>query len=120
MAKILVVDDAAFMRMVIKTMLEKNGHEVIAEADNGRNAFLKYQSFHPDLVIMDITMPEIDGQKGLEMIINSYPDAKVIMCSAMGQKTMILDAINAGAKDFVVKPFEEERVMAAIDKVLQV
>ncbi len=116
--RILVVDDAAFMRMMIKDILEKNGFEVVGEAENGAQAVEKYKESTPDLVTMDITMPEMDGITALKEIRNINPDAKVIMCSAMGQQAMVIDAIQAGAKDFIVKPFQADRVLEAIKKTL--
>ncbi len=117
MAKVLVVDDAAFMRMQIKQILTANGHEVIAEAKNGREAIEKYVATKPDVVTMDITMHEMDGIEALKAIMKINKNAKVIMCTAMGQERMILDAINAGARDFIVKPFQPDRVLEAIDKI---
>ncbi|CAM3703596.1 response regulator [Mesobacillus zeae] len=116
--KILVVDDAAFMRMMIKDILTKNGFEVVAEAADGAQAIEKYKEFQPDLVTMDITMPEMDGINSLKEIRKINPNAKVIMCSAMGQQAMVIDAIQAGAKDFIVKPFQSDRVIEAISKTL--
>ncbi|GET12123.1 response regulator [Ligilactobacillus agilis] len=119
MAKsVLIVDDAVFMRMKLKDILEKNGYEVAGEAQNGQEAFEKYQATKPDLVTMDITMPEVDGLEALKMIKDSDANAKVVMCSAMGQQGMVMDAIRAGAVDFIVKPFDTERVIQAIDKAL--
>ncbi|GAA0331890.1 chemotaxis protein CheY [Bacillus carboniphilus] len=115
---ILVVDDAAFMRMMIKDILTKNGFEVVAEAQDGAQAVEKYKEHQPDLVTMDITMPEMDGITALKEIKQLNPDAKVIMCSAMGQQAMVIDAIQAGAKDFIVKPFQADRVIEAIKKTL--
>lgn len=116
--KILIVDDAVFMRMKLKDILEKNGYTVVAEAENGRDAFEKYQATMPDLVTMDITMPEVDGLEALKMIKAFDASAKVVMCSAMGQQGMVMDAIRAGALDFIVKPFDTDRVIKAVDKVL--
>lgn len=119
MAKnILVCDDAAFMRMMIKDILVKNGFEVVGEAQDGVEAVEKYAELKPDLVTLDITMPEKDGLTALKEILSSDSDAKVIMCSAMGQQSMVIDAIQAGAKDFIVKPFQADRVLEAINKVL--
>lgn len=115
---ILIVDDATFMRMMIKDILEKNGYEVIGEANNGITAVEKYKELSPELVIMDITMPEMDGIAALKAIKASDPNATVIMCSAMGQQAMVIDAIQAGAKDFIVKPFQADRVIEAIQKAL--
>jgi two-component system chemotaxis response regulator CheY len=116
--RILVVDDAAFMRMMIKDILSKNGFEVVGEAADGNQAIEKYRELQPDLVTMDITMPEMDGITALKEIRQINPNAKVIMCSAMGQQAMVIDAIQAGAKDFIVKPFQSERVLEAITKTL--
>ncbi|EGC71081.1 chemotaxis protein CheY [Enterococcus casseliflavus ATCC 12755] len=114
--KVLIVDDAVFMRMKLKDILEKNGYEVVGEAQNGQEAFEKYQATTPDLVTMDITMPEVDGLEALKMIRTFDAQAKVVMCSAMGQQGMVMDAIRAGAVDFIVKPFDTDRVITAIDK----
>lgn len=119
MANILVVDDAAFMRMMLKDMLTKSGHQVIAEAGNGNEAVEMYKNHKPDVVTLDITMPEKDGLQALKEIKALDPQAKVIMCSAMGQQQMVIEAIQAGAKDFCVKPFQADRVLEAIQKVLQ-
>jgi two-component system chemotaxis response regulator CheY len=116
--KVLIVDDAAFMRMMIKDILTKNGFEVAGEAENGITAIEKYKDIRPDLVTMDITMPEMDGIAAVKEIIAFDPEAKVIMCSAMGQQAMVIDAIQAGAKDFIVKPFQPERVIEAVSKAL--
>lgn len=116
--KILIVDDAAFMRMMIKDILTKNGYEIVGEAQDGREAVEKYKELEPDLVTMDITMPEMDGITALKEIKQINPDAVVIMCSAMGQQAMVIDAIQAGAKDFIVKPFQADRVLEAIQKAL--
>lgn len=116
--RILVVDDAAFMRMMIKDILEKNGYEVVGEAQDGQEAVEKYKELNPDLVTMDITMPEMDGITALKEIKKINPEAKIVMCSAMGQQAMVIDAIQAGAKDFIVKPFQAERVIEAIQKVM--
>ena len=116
--RILIVDDAAFMRMMIKDILVKNGFEVVGEAADGFQAVEKYRELKPDLVTLDITMPEKDGIAALKEIREFDPDAKVIMCSAMGQQSMVIDAIQAGAKDFIVKPFQADRVIEAINKIL--
>ncbi len=118
MAKILIVDDAAFMRMMIKDILTKNGYEIAAEAENGLKAVEKYQETNPDLVLMDITMPEMDGIQALKKIKEVDAGAKVIMCSAMGQQAMVIEAIQSGAKDFIVKPFQADRVLEAVKKVV--
>lgn len=116
---ILIVDDAAFMRMMIKDILTKNGYEVVGEANDGAQAIEKYKELKPELVTMDITMPEMDGITALKEIKKLDPAAKVIMCSAMGQQAMVIDAIQAGAKDFIVKPFQADRVIEAIKKTLR-
>ncbi|OEF98396.1 response regulator [Desulfuribacillus alkaliarsenatis] len=117
-AKVLIVDDAAFMRMMIKDILSKNGFNVVGEAANGEEAVARYKELEPDIVTMDITMPEKDGIAALKDIKKMNPAAKVIMCSAMGQQAMVIDAIQAGAKDFIVKPFQADRVIEAITKAL--
>ncbi len=116
--KILIVDDAAFMRMMIKDILSKNGYEIVGEAENGQVAVEKYKDLQPDLVTMDITMPEMDGIAAVKEIKSFDPAATIIMCSAMGQQSMVIDAIQAGAKDFIVKPFQPERVLEAVGKAL--
>ncbi len=118
MAGILVCDDAAFMRMMIKDILGKNGYTVAGEAENGHKAVEKYTELKPDLVLMDITMPEMDGIQALKEIRKIDGSAKVIMCSAMGQQAMVIESIQAGAKDFIVKPFAPERVLEAVKKVV--
>ena len=119
MAKnILICDDAAFMRMMIKDILSKNGYNVVGEAENGLKAVEKYSELSPDLVLMDITMPEMDGIAALKKIKANDSNACVIMCSAMGQQAMVIESIQAGAKDFIVKPFQAERVIEAVKKVI--
>ena len=119
MAKnILIVDDAAFMRMMIKDILTKNGYNVVGEAENGLKAVEKYTELKPDLVLMDITMPEMDGIQALKKIKEADANACVIMCSAMGQQAIVIEAIQSGAKDFIVKPFQAERVLEAVKKVV--
>ena len=119
MAKnILICDDAAFMRMMIKDILSKNGYNVAGEAENGAKAVEKYAELKPDLVLMDITMPEMDGLQALKEIKKLDGDAKIIMCSAMGQQAMVIESIQNGAKDFIVKPFQAERVLEAVKKVV--
>ncbi len=118
MSKVLIVDDAAFMRMMIKDILEKNGFEVVGEANNGIKAVEIYKKEKPDVVTMDITMPDMDGIEAVKEIRAFDPGAKIIMCSAMGQQTMVMDAIRAGARDFIVKPFQPDRVLEAIRKVI--
>ena len=117
--KVLVVDDAAFMRMMIKDIMTKNGYEVVGEAANGAEAVVKYKELQPDVVTMDITMPEVDGIQALRQIKSMDSNAKVLMCSAMGQQSMVIEAIQAGARDFIVKPFQAERVIEALQKALK-
>ncbi len=117
MAKILVVDDAAFMRMRAVKLLTQNGHDCI-EAENGVEAVDKYKSEKPDAVMLDITMPDMDGLEALKQIQKIDSGAKVTMVTAMGQQTIVMEAIKAGAKDFVVKPFDPNRVLAAVQKML--
>jgi len=116
--RILVVDDAAFMRMMVKDILSKNGYEVVGEAENGLKAVEKYQELKPDLTTMDITMPEMDGISAVKAIKKIDPSAKIIMCSAMGQQSMVVEAIQAGARDFIVKPFQPDRVLEAVRKAV--
>ncbi|GAW92950.1 response regulator [Calderihabitans maritimus] len=116
--RVLIVDDAAFMRMMIKDILTKNGYEVVGEAENGAVAVEMYKELKPDVVTMDITMPEMDGIEAVKAIRAIDPEAKIIMCSAMGQQMMVMEAIQAGAKDFIVKPFQQDRVLQALNKVL--
>ena len=119
MAKnILICDDAAFMRMMIKDILTKNGYNVVGEAENGAKGVEKYNELKPDLVLMDITMPEMDGIAALKAIKANDPGASVIMCSAMGQQAMVIESIQAGAKDFIVKPFQADRVLEAVRKAV--
>ncbi len=116
--RILIVDDAAFMRMILKDILVKNGYEVVGEGENGLDAIEKYKDLKPELVLMDITMPEIDGIQATRQIKSEFSDANIIMCSAMGQQSMVVEAIQAGALDFIVKPFQPERVLDAVSKVI--
>jgi two-component system chemotaxis response regulator CheY len=116
--RVLIVDDAAFMRMMVKDILSKNGYEIVGEAENGVKALEKYQELKPDLTTMDITMPEMDGITAVKEIKKLDPNAKVIMCSAMGQQAMVVEAIQAGARDFIVKPFQPDRVLEAVRKAV--
>ena len=116
--KILVVDDAAFMRMMLKDILTKGGYEVVGEAADGVEALAKYNELKPDLVTLDITMPNKDGIAALKDIKAADPSALCVMCSAMGQQSMVIEAIQSGAKDFIVKPFQAERVLEAVKKVV--
>jgi two-component system chemotaxis response regulator CheY len=118
MARVLVVDDAAFMRRVVSDALNEGGHEVIGEASTGAEAIVRYMELQPELTTLDITMPDMDGLTALREIIAIDPGARIIMCSALGQENKVLDAIKAGAKDFVVKPFKADRVLDAVGKAL--
>jgi two-component system chemotaxis response regulator CheY len=118
MSRVLIVDDAAFMRMALRRILEKNGYEVVGEAENGAVGVRKYQEYHPDLVTMDITMPEMNGIEALKAIRASDPRAKVVMVSALGQEPYIREAIVSGAAYFIVKPFDEKRVVETLSKIL--
>jgi two-component system, chemotaxis family, chemotaxis protein CheY len=118
MARVLVVDDAAFMRKMVGDALAKGGHEVVGEAGNGVEAIERFQELKPDLMTLDITMPEKDGLAALAEIVAADPSARVVMCSALGQESKVLEAIKLGAKDFVVKPFQPARVIEAVGKAL--
>ena len=118
MARILVVDDAAFMRKMVSDALTKGGHEVVGEAGNGAEAVVRFQELKPELTTLDITMPEKDGLSALADIMTLDPNARVIMCSALGQESKVLESIKLGARDFVVKPFQAERVLEAVGKAL--
>lgn len=115
--KIMVVDDAAFMRMMIKDSLTKNGYTNLIEAQDGQIAIDTYQAEKPDLTIMDITMPNVDGLQALQAIKRIDPSAKIVMCSAMGQESMVVDAIRYGALDFIVKPFKPDRILQTVSKI---
>lgn len=118
MARVLVVDDAAFMRKMVSDVLIKGGHEVVGEAGDGTEAVSRFQELKPEVTTLDITMPQKDGITALREIIELDPTARVVMCSALGQETKVLESIKAGAKDFVVKPFQAERVLEAVGKAL--
>jgi len=117
MVKVLIVDDASFMRISIKNMISKNGYEVVGEAENGAVAIEKYKELSPDIVTMDITMPEMSGLDAMKTIVSQDPKAKVIMVSAMGQETIVRDAVLSGAKGFIVKPFKEDGLLSALKKL---
>lgn len=118
MANVLIVDDAAFMRLSIKQIIEGHGHTMIGEASNGEEAILKFKELKPDVTILDITMPKMGGLDALKHIKDTDPTAKVVICSALGQQEQLAKAIQYGAKDFIVKPFEPDRLVAALNKVL--
>jgi two-component system chemotaxis response regulator CheY len=116
--KVLIVDDTKFMRNILKSILKKKDIEIAGEAVNGRDAVEKYKELKPDLVTMDIIMPEMNGIEAVKAIMAIDPDARILMCSAMGQQAMVIEAIQAGARDFVIKPFQPARVLEAIDRTL--
>ena len=118
MSKIMVVDDAGFMRKMIQTYLRKAGYTDFVEGEDGQKAVELYDSEKPDLVLMDITMPNMDGIEALRQIRSKDPAARVVMCSAMGQESMVMEAIKLGAMDFIVKPFKEDRIIQTVGKVL--
>jgi two-component system chemotaxis response regulator CheY len=118
-AKILIADDLSFMRMIQREILTERGYTVVGEATDGVDAVNKYQALSPDLVLLDITMPNMNGLEAMRKIFSINPKARVIMCSALGQQSLIVEAIRAGVKDFIVKPFKPERILSAIDKALQ-
>ncbi len=119
MATILLADDISFIKMVQKEVLEKQGYEVVGEASDGIEVIEKYKKLKPDVVIMDITMPKMDGLNAMKAILRLDSNARIIVCSALGQYQLIIDAIKAGAKDFVVKPFDPKRLALAIEKALK-
>jgi two-component system chemotaxis response regulator CheY len=117
MAKVLIVDDAAFMRMMLKNILGKNGHQIVGEAQNGAEGVKKYTELKPDVVTMDIIMPEVNGIEAVRQIMAIDPEAKIVMVSALGQEAMVKEALDAGARDFIVKPFKENKVLEVIEKL---
>lgn len=118
MKRVLIVDDALFMRMAVKNILVKNGFELAGEAENGQAALAKYKELNPDLVTMDITMPVMSGLEALKEIMEYDADARVVMLTAMGQQNMVVEAINLGAKSFIVKPFREELVIKTLNSLI--
>ena len=119
MAKtILVVDDALFMRKMLKDILTQAGYEVVGEGEDGDDAYHKYKQFKPDLVTMDITMPNTSGIEGAKKIIAEFPQANILMCSAMGQESMVIESVGAGAKGFIVKPFKQDKVLDSVQKII--
>ena len=116
--RVLIVDDAVVMRMMIKGILSKNGFDVVGEAQNGLEAIDKYKALSPDLVTMDMVMPEMDGITAVKQIMSIDPNAKIIMCTSMGQQALVVEAIQAGAKSFVTKPFQPPKILETINKVL--
>jgi two-component system chemotaxis response regulator CheY len=119
MANILVVDDAAFMRMMLRDILGKNGHMVVGEATNGKEAIDRYKELRPDLVTMDIVMPDVTGIEAVKGIMKEDSKAKIVMVSALGQQAMVKEAIGAGARDFILKPFQQNQVIQTIQNVLE-
>jgi two-component system, chemotaxis family, chemotaxis protein CheY len=117
MKQVLIVDDALFMRNLLRDIFEADGWQVVAEAENGVKAIEQYVAYQPDLVTMDIVMPEMGGIDAMKKILSDYPEAKIVMCSALGQESMVMEAINAGAKDFIVKPFQEKQVQEVVARV---
>ena len=115
--RVLITDDTAFMRMTLRNVLEKNGYEVVGEAEDGYQAVEQYMLSKPDLVTMDITMPNMDGITAIKKIMEKDPEAKIVVVSAMGQKALVIEALNSGAKDFIVKPFQADRIVEALQKV---
>lgn len=118
MARVLVVDDANFMRVTLGTILKKDGHEIVGEAENGSESIELYKALKPDLVTMDITMPIMNGIDAVKEIMKFDSEANIVICSAMGQQKVVVEAIELGAKDFIVKPFDENRVLDTINRIL--
>ena len=118
-AKILIADDSAYARSILKDLLLRNGYDVIGEAENGKEVFVLYSKLKPDVVAMDIMMPEMSGLQALKEIKEDFPEARVVMSAAMGQQHLVVEAIRAGAADFFIKPFHAEKIVEAIDKALQ-
>ncbi|MCL5982898.1 MAG: response regulator [Firmicutes bacterium] len=116
--QVLITDDTAFMRMTLRNILEKNGYQVVGEAEDGQVAVEKYRELRPGLVTMDITMPRMDGITAIKKIMEIDSQAKIVVCSAMGQKALVIEALNAGARDFIVKPFQADRIINALQKVV--
>jgi two-component system chemotaxis response regulator CheY len=117
-ARVLITDDAAFMRMMLRNILSQNGHDVVGEAEDAEQAIARHAELQPDVTTMDITMPGRDGISALRDILAADPAARVVMCSALGQEAKVIESIRSGAKDFVVKPFQQDRVLAAVEKAL--
>jgi len=117
--RVLIADDASFMRQMIREIIEPEGYEVVGEATNGIEAVEQYQELHPDLVTMDIVMPKRSGIDAVKAILADSPDARVVMCSALGQETLVMEALQAGAKDFIVKPFKPDNVLTTLAKIVE-
>ncbi|MGH0037099.1 MAG: response regulator [Myxococcota bacterium] len=118
-ARVLIADDASFMRQMIREIIEPEGFEVVGESTDGMEAVDHYKDLHPDLVTMDIVMPRKSGIDAVKDILAQHPDARIVMCSALGQETLVMEALQAGAKDFIVKPFKPDNVLATLEKVLE-
>jgi two-component system chemotaxis response regulator CheY len=118
-ARVLIADDASFMRQMIREIIEPEGYEVVGEATNGIEAMEQYKELHPDLVTMDIVMPKRSGIDAVKAILGDDPNARIVMCSALGQETLVMEALQAGAKDFIVKPFKPDSVLATLDKTVE-
>ncbi len=119
MARVLIADDASFMRQMIREIIEPEGYQVVGEATNGIEAVEQYEELSPDLVTMDIVMPKRSGIDAVKGILAKHPDARVVMCSALGQETLVMEALQAGARDFIVKPFKPDNVLATLKKILE-
>jgi two-component system chemotaxis response regulator CheY len=119
MARVLIADDASFMRQMIREIIEPEGYEVVGEATNGIEAVEQFEELSPDLVTMDIVMPKRSGIDAVKGILAKHPDARVVMCSALGQETLVMEALQAGARDFIVKPFKPDNVLATLKKILE-
>jgi two-component system chemotaxis response regulator CheY len=117
MKRVMIVDDALFMRNLLRDIFEADGWQVVAEAENGVQAVEQFAEHQPDLVSMDIVMPEMGGIDAMKKILHEYPQAKIVMCSALGQESMVMEAISAGAKDFIVKPFQDRQVLDVVARV---
>jgi len=117
-ARVLIADDASFMRQMIREIIEPEGFEIVGEAGDGEEAVEQYQALRPDIVTMDIVMPKRSGIDAVRGIVEIDPDACIVMCSALGQETLVMEAIQAGAKDFIVKPFKPDAVLATLSKIL--
>ena len=119
MATVLIADDASFMRQMIREIIEPEGYEVVSEANNGVEAVERFEEFSPDIVTMDIVMPKQSGIDAVKDILVRYPAARIVMCSALGQETLVMESLEAGAMDFIVKPFKPESVLGTLEKILE-
>lgn len=118
MAKIVIVDDSKFLRVTLSNILKKENHEIVGEGENGLQAIQLYKELRPDILTLDLTMPKMSGLEALREIKKEFPHAKVMICSALGKEKMVVDSIKSGAADFIVKPFDEERVLQAVQRLL--